>query len=184
VADIDLFSGSTMTKRKHGARLTGRMVRKDKRPAPRLGATFELLSPFIDLGLSKGSRIAADRMNSTAWAKQVFQKISKLLGRAEAERIFLALATPLSKKEMEEFKNCELLQFYDDTGWPVQKVAKHLAKANQTLPAAERYGTRGGDDRKLITQQSRIDRQLRRLLKKRGRSLGRPGRPRKKNGSE
>ena len=128
------------------------------------GTAFGLLSPFIDLGLGKGSRIAADRLNSTAWAKQVFQRISKLLGRAEAQRIFLALATPPSKAEAEELRNCELLQMYIVRGWPIQKLAKHVAKINKTLPANERFGTRGGSDDEKIMQ-DRIDKQLRRLLK-------------------
>jgi hypothetical protein len=91
------------------------------------------------------SQVAAQQA-AEATAKQVFQSVSRVLGLAEAQRIFGELAAQPPKRLQEELSRCSLLHAYilfRRKGWPLKKVARHLAEINKTLPIASKYGTRG-----------------------------------------
>ena len=159
---------------------------------------------MIDLGLGGGASPTAlptmsrGQLQSQArdMAKQCFRSISKILGIAEAQRIFLAIATPPSKALREDFRNSNLLTLFISKKWPIQRFAKYIAK----LPTADFFVTRGGISDEEKTE-ARIQRQITRLLKNKpakgaslhllilideARKLPRlpRGRPRKKNGCE
>jgi hypothetical protein len=76
VADIDLFSGSATTERKHGPRLTSRTLREDKRPAPRPRPAYDLFGEDT----------------SYARALRLFYQIREREGLEGAQRIFRGIA--------------------------------------------------------------------------------------------
>jgi hypothetical protein len=118
-------------------------------------------------------KLKIDRLSAEAAAKRLYQSIGRQLGWTEAQRIFGALAMPPPKKEMEEIRNCCLLQTYIQHRWPVEKLARHLVELNKTLLPQIRYGSRGGAGGNPITQKG-LEKQLWRLLEKRPRKQTSP----------
>jgi hypothetical protein len=112
------------------------MLRKDKRPArikpDELSAATAI--PFgtgniFDVLLHGEDAVVAKRV-----AKNVFQSILRLLGIAEAKRIFSDLAWQPSKTEIEEMNNILLLQTYiDKGGGEVDPLARYLFKRGKTI---------------------------------------------------
>jgi 2-iminoacetate synthase ThiH len=77
-----------------------------------------------------------------AAAKDIFRRITRLLGLAEAQRIFSDLATPTPKKVIEEMNNHLLLQAYIDYGGgEIAPLARHLLKRGKTIGMD--FSTRG-----------------------------------------
>jgi hypothetical protein len=129
-----------------------------------------------DVKAPKAKRIPDRRAldSAKARAEALFKGIARELGNDAAQQIlgelFREYAEPMAKKEIENRNNKWLLSLYDDYKWPVQKLARQLANLNKIFPFPV-HGIRGGYTAKAI------DRQLRRLLKKRGGTSGRRGRP-------
>jgi hypothetical protein len=100
-------------------------------------------------------------------AYKVFCAIMQLHGKTEARRIFLKFGCPPSARKIKQIKN-ELLLLSLDRMKPkptVQRLARELAKENETLPQNERHGPRGS------TNQASMDKHIRLLLKEREASL-------------
>jgi 2-iminoacetate synthase ThiH len=77
-----------------------------------------------------------------AAAKNIFRRITRLLGLAEAQRIFSDLATPTPKKVIEEMNNHLLLQAYIDYGGgEIAPLTRHLLKRGKTIGMD--FSTRG-----------------------------------------
>ena len=94
-------------------------------------------------------------------ASKLFHEIWTDLGsEAEARRIFISIAGPMTPEQEREFRNMVLLGHYD-TMLPepnVQQLSQQLAEANKTLPVKHRFGPRG------TTSSFVMEKQIRRLL--------------------
>jgi hypothetical protein len=167
-----------------GRRLQKELAEWERRPLKRLrpanvsaqadAGKATTLDDWWDKEIAAGDKVA----DAEVKAKQLFQTIARDVGNATALRIFRDLGGfrefAASSRQSEAEQNNTLLEAFDSYGWPVQKLARHLAALNRLYGYAI-YGTRFGHTA------ASIDRQLRRLLKKRGSNrAGKPGRPRKK----
>jgi ABC-type antimicrobial peptide transport system ATPase subunit len=109
--------------------------------------------------------------NPNKWlyaAAKLFHEIWTDLGEANARRIFRLISGPRTPRQEAEFRNQELLDYYD-TMMPkpnIQKLAGQLVEANKTLPVECRYGPRGTTDPLIM------DKHIRRLVARRRKLRG------------
>ena len=101
-------------------------------------------------------------------AAKLFHKISKDLGAADARRIFTSISASRTPNQERVLRNSEML-IKHDAMMPkpnIAKLARQLAKANETLPVERRYGPRG------TTEPFVMDKHIRRLLARRRKLRG------------
>ena len=102
-------------------------------------------------------------------ASKLFHEIWTELGEAEARRIFVSIAGPMTPKQEGEFRNAVLLGHYN-TMMPkpnIQKLARQLAEANKILPVEHRFGPRG------TTSSFVMEKQIRRLVERQRKLIAR-----------
>jgi len=100
-------------------------------------------------------------------AAKLFSEISKDLGAADAQRIFTSISVPRTPNQERVLRNAQLLTSLDAM-MPkpnVGKLARQLAKANETLPVELRYGPRGTTDQLVMDKHIRRLRERRRKLR-------------------
>jgi hypothetical protein len=106
----------------------------------------------------------AAKFDNWWWAAtKLFQEMEKEIGLANARRIFKEIAGPATAKQRKGWKNMELVMRYDCM-MPrpsVKRLARELAEENRNLPRELRHGPTGSTNPKVL------DKQIRRLLKKR-----------------
>ena len=89
---------------------------------------------------------------ATRAALELFLKIRKHHGDVKARRIFAMWGTPPTPRRLAEIKNLRLFDLLDlmKPRPNVMKLARELARRNETLPRPERYGPSGSFNHEVL----------------------------------
>jgi len=102
-------------------------------------------------------------------AAKLFHEMKREISLEDARRIFKEIPGPQTEKQKAGWKNLELISRYETMERPsVRRLARDLAEENRNLPRERRHGPTGS------TNPAMLDKQIRRLLKRKSKKQGTP----------